>query len=141
MFSKIKEAWVKALLSGTYTQGHHALVVTRRDPDGGEPARTHCCLGVLTELYVKAHPDAPDAFLRPGAFYVLPLEVQEWAGLSGPNPSVAVDPDNPQYSRHTLSGLNDSQGAEGSSCPRSREESGAWTFAEIARVIESGDPQ
>jgi len=49
MNPEVKAQWIEALESGEYTQGRGAL--TKVGPDG---SRSHCCLGVLTDLAVKA---------------------------------------------------------------------------------------
>ena len=46
MKPRIKARWIKALLSGDYTQGRNAL---KSSTDGGKTFK-HCCLGVLCEL-------------------------------------------------------------------------------------------
>lgn len=47
MKAEIKELWVAALESGEYTQNKGCL---RKEG-------SFCCLGVLSDLYAKAHPD------------------------------------------------------------------------------------
>lgn len=85
MDARVKKIWVDALRSGEYSQGQHRL---RTDDN-------FCCLGVLCELHSKENPDGQ--WYRKhtyycgdrGAFYdgrVLPIPVQTWAGLDGPDP-------------------------------------------------------
>jgi hypothetical protein len=50
MKKKIAEKWVKALRSGKYKQGRHALKYKTK-----AGVTRHCCLGVLCELYQKEH--------------------------------------------------------------------------------------
>ena len=85
------KAWVAALRSGDYKQGHEYLKRTVY----GEPL--FCCLGVACELFAKAHPDTakwvPLALVeRVQALWVegavegesseLPPQVCEWLGLA-----------------------------------------------------------
>lgn len=48
MNKRIKTKWIKALLSGKYTQTSGALC---KEIEGGE--KGYCCLGILTDLYIK----------------------------------------------------------------------------------------
>jgi hypothetical protein len=114
MNTQIKERWVEELRNGKYKQGQGNLKAIK----DGEVR--HCCLGVLCELAVEAgiiqHNEGGgfktnDDFPRN---LILPAEVQLWAELDGPNPSVG---DN------VLANLNDNGGS----------------FTEIARIIEESD--
>lgn len=92
MNPEIREQWCKALRSGEYKQTTGAL---RRLPEPSSPPG-HCCLGVLTDLYVKAtgktkttysyryNGEDMDIWDDPG----LPIVVMEWAGLSSDNPTL-----------------------------------------------------
>lgn len=106
----VMRLWVDALRSGEYEQT--TGVLTRVD-DNGE--RSHCCLGVLTELAIENGVDIPtkveDGCVIYGEdwFGMTPTEVQEWASFHSTLPN----------GMH-LPTLND-QGA---------------TFAEIADLIE-----
>lgn len=85
MNEEIKGQWLSALRSGEYLQGTGKL----NDGEGH-----YCCLGVLTDLAVKAGvcewtPKAdgilmsvadPDGYLESG---VLSEKVAEWAGMPG----------------------------------------------------------
>lgn len=120
----VKSLWLAALRSGEYTQTCGVL----KDGKG------HCCLGVLTELYLKDHPDAYwktiDTEIMKGFELIIPGEsrgigilsesVCEWAGLEGAdrhNPLIQkFDDDNGE----TLSGFND----------------GGTSFTAIADLIE-----
>lgn len=80
--NKIQKAWVRALRSGKYKQTQSNL--TKVDSNG--TATTHCCLGVLCELAVKA--GVPIAVKNEcavrtynGSEGSLPIEVRTWAGL------------------------------------------------------------
>ena len=81
------QAWIAALRSGEYTQGHGALSVNNK----------FCCLGVACDLYIKAHPNkakwVPDNYASErSTIHIsevyddygaeLAPEVQEWLGLS-----------------------------------------------------------
>jgi hypothetical protein len=89
----IADKWIAALESGKYSQAREAL----RTTDG------FCCLGVLSDLYIKEHPkeewtvtsltisNLTETFYSIkdtdpcGADYastVLPRQVQDWAGMS-----------------------------------------------------------
>jgi hypothetical protein len=78
----IKKRWLDALRSGKFKQGREAL----RSNHGGDTR--HCCLGVLCELAVE-----DGVARRKGNRYldcseILPRDVQHWAELDDPNPSV-----------------------------------------------------
>ena len=47
----IKRKWLKALRSGEYKQGRGRLLTCNVEGDNPK----FCCLGVLTDLYIKAH--------------------------------------------------------------------------------------
>lgn len=94
MNPEIREQWCKALRSGEYTQAQNDLRIRK---DG---TNSYCCLGVLTDLYVKA--GNPETFQVDGFranFNVweestLPEPVMQWAGLGSDNPVLAaVDPE------------------------------------------------
>lgn len=85
MNSKIKRAWIRALRSGKYARGEHALRTKRR----------YCCLGVLCDLYSKATGTKWEksagntaSFKMCGALDYLPNEVMKWAGLASDNPKL-----------------------------------------------------
>ena len=97
MDTTIKAAWVAALRSGEYTQGFQTLSKKKNS----EPA-CHCVLGVLCELALKAdvalvkavsflsHHERGETtfFSYDGGEQVLPVAVQQWAGLSKGDPKV-----------------------------------------------------
>lgn len=108
MNKQVKQKWIKALRSGNYKQSIGAMY------DG--KTNTHCCLGVLSRLYIKEHnisgknltsiiddqlgnKKAPSSY--PNA------KVLKWAGLH-------------HYTCHTLANKNDH----------------GVTFKEIAKYIE-----
>ena len=116
MNQEIKEKWVAALRSGEYQQGQNVLR-TKDDK--------FCCLGVLTDLCVKAG-KLPEGELSTEGFYhytngedrgeqgsVLPSPVADWAKIGSINPVS-------ESKGQTLAVLND----------------GGLTFGEIANVIE-----
>ena len=116
MNQSVKEKWIVALLSGDYIQTDGRLRST--DADGHA---SHCCLGVLCEIYVADHPevqwsDATGALLHPDAGE-LPRRIMEWAELGDQDPTPLS-----QRSK-TLASLND----------------GGSTFAEIADIIREDD--
>jgi len=124
MDKDIKTQWVGALRSGEYTQGIGHL----KSKGGREPS--HCCLGVLCELYDKAMGD--DAweygarlsggdvlYAHKGEKNYPSGEVMDWARLwdvvpDGGDNTVSIGHDN-------LASLND----------------GGKSFEEIANIIES----
>lgn len=115
MNSEVKTLWVDALRSNDYAQGHGFL---RTENSLGEPM--FCCLGVLCDLYLKAHPKELGWQGRASTFeffdsrYTLPKQVREWSGLDSRDPILF-----PSIG-FTASRANDS----------------GRTFAEIAAAIE-----
>lgn len=130
MNPQVKEMWVNALRSGEYNQATGKL----KTPQG------FCCLGVLTDLYVKEknqewilQSNNPEV-IDPEDYYTfqqtddfLPTSVSNWAGLNTNCPEVMVENDyceeysDDEYVPKELSDLNDN---------------GA-SFIEIADLIES----
>lgn len=123
MNNEIKQRWLSALRSGEYEQAKGAL----RRAKGG-----FCCLGVLCDLWLKEKGQEwqTEGFDPVDQVYfdlecptcegtgdLLPIEVQEWAGLSEMNPTLPAH----KYSQQSIAGLNDS----------------GWSFGEIANVIEA----
>lgn len=114
MNQEIKQRWVSALRSGKYQQGQGQL----RDNNG------YCCLGVLCDLWVREGHGRWDLIKdmwwvtngsRSNTTYtVLPLAVQEWAGLSSESPKIGG-------SNQSLIWLNDKA---------------SYDFNQIAAVIE-----
>lgn len=103
MHKQIAEKWCDALESGDYKQTIDCLC----DSNG------FCCLGVLTDLYIKAENvgewvesgNGRRTFVsQPGNQepHYLPTEVARWAGMFNGDPYVMVGEDNVQ-----LSTLND----------------------------------
>ncbi len=85
MKPEIKEKWLKALRSGEYSQGSGCLKQT----DSGTEKVTHCCLGVLCEIYLEetreTWGDSSELYESLG---VLNKKVVEWAGLPDSNPDI-----------------------------------------------------
>lgn len=93
MDAKIKARWIKALKSKKYKQGKAAL----KTEEG------FCCLGVLCDLYAKAHKlkwkdgckanQGMTACSRLGRFPTLirlPAKVRDWAGLKQNDPQIGL---------------------------------------------------
>ena len=91
MNAEVKEQWVAALESGDYDQCRGYL----------HSGMGYCCLGVLTELYIQAHPEGrgwQPSSSKSSVFSfgssddrltsLLPEVVQEWAGLKSDSPEV-----------------------------------------------------
>lgn len=89
MNPKVKSKWVKALRSGKYKQDKGTL----------KSGKGYCCLGVLTDLYIKEKKlkigwKAETSILgskihrfKDQATF-LPSVVKKWAGIAEKNPSV-----------------------------------------------------
>lgn len=126
MNSEVKKIWIKALLSKKYKQGKGCL------KRGDE----YCCLGVLTDLYLKKfHPeivwnqitDLYPVFKNHNDVdfdKFLPEEVMKWAGFTLNDPIVCYSPEDP------ASGVFE---AEGSLAVYNDEGS---SFEEIAAIIQ-----
>ena len=101
MNPKAKVQWITALRSDEYEQGNYVLSAGR-----GTEGATHCCLGVLTEVYHEATVTISD----PNDWHRgHPTEyITDWAGLD-------------ERVMATLINMNDNQGK---------------TFLEIADYIE-----
>lgn len=140
MNPEIKALWIEALRSGEYKQGRGCL---KADYSG---KAQYCCLGVLTELAVKAgvieegttdfdgeycYSDVtPDGYKRTEQFG-LPLRVQEWSGVDNTSGRLADPID------FTKPGC--SCGCEGAMLAPSLiclNDTAKYTFAQIADVIE-----
>lgn len=114
MNPEVKEKWLKALRSGEYIQARAAL----RNKD------SYCCLGVLCDLYrkevggewIEEYTNFDQTFIAEGISesYFLPLQVQEWAGLSSHRGWESSDRED------SLADMNDT----------------GRSFEEIAQVIE-----
>ena len=114
MNPEIRAQWCAALRSGDYPQGKQQL----RAPGG------YCCLGVLSELAVKAEALGPPVYDAEHEWWTyngrnnyLPEAVMEWSGLGDCNPEVWF-----RGEFTWLAKIND----------------GGATFAEIADLIDGG---
>lgn len=107
-------AWVEALESGDYAQCKGQL---RKDIYAGpnETRTAHCCLGVATDLYLKAHgedwSDSGNLAKNPAiAIYPddgsLSYRVMDWLGISQDDPVLHE----PSRSDTTATTMNDSEG-------------------------------
>lgn len=76
MKKEVMEKWVAALRSGKYKQGRDKL--KKKDTKG---VIRHCCLGVLCELYNEQNKNNKYAFSDKDDQQLLPLEVEQWAGM------------------------------------------------------------
>lgn len=119
MNPEVRTAWCQALRSEEYTQGRHRLRVHHSDGTYG-----YCCLGVLTDLAIKAGVlESWDVLSERGSMGTLSLEVREWAGLTGEfayNPPIGSHSDGRQI---FATGANDDL---------------RWDFARIADAIDGG---
>ena len=115
MKKKIKEQWIQALRSGEYSQTAGCL----------HSENGFCCLGVLTDLYLKEFDedwnagDPSDEVLSyhiDGEYNYLPEHVKIWAGLDSESPIIVMQ----DGKEDALANLNDSE----------------TTFEEIAQIIE-----
>lgn len=113
MNQEIKVKWVEALRSGEYEQGVKALC--QFQPDATTP--NFCCLGVLTDLYIKEKNLAWRVIetSRLGTKIMefedndamLAESVQDWAGFHNWCPSVPFKNDYGYEYNRALSSLND----------------------------------
>lgn len=119
MYDLAKEAWLKALRSGEFTQGKNRLAASNLKNGAVE----YCCLGVLCEVAVrnganvtKASKDGHEVSYDNRSQW-LPNSIANWAGLEDGDPIVSTDD-----GRLTpLSYLNDIE---------------EMSFEEIARLVE-----
>lgn len=131
----VKKKWLSALRSKKYRQGTNDLRIK------GNKCYNHCCLGVLTELYINS----PEGKLRkakwskedPGCLEltgprgqtnngVLPAAVRRWAGLNSSNPMVPVCTITGKR-KATLASINDGE---------TELKGKRGTFKVIANIIE-----
>lgn len=117
MNTDIKNQWVTALRSGEFIQGRQRL---RSDTisDDGICTSSFCCLGVLCELYDRAHPENIGYDRGRGYFLhiaSIPDEVREWSELTD-----TLGVFYPEGNMTSLSALNDT----------------GSTFEEIADLID-----
>lgn len=134
MNPEIKERWLAALRSGDYKQTDGYLNVSSDNPEGSE-FDGYCCLGVLCEIAVadgviQKQRVSGQNFFEFGDpsrddwdYSVLPISVQEWAGLTEGNPSVNLleEGDDPEADNWT---------------PVSEPNDNGASFEKIADLIE-----
>ena len=87
MNQEIKQRWIQALRSGEYEQGYENLYHCGK----------FCCLGVLTDLYIKEHDlqwhkDVADLWSFENNGGTVPESVQKWAGISNDMPVILGEP-------------------------------------------------
>jgi hypothetical protein len=89
----IKQLWIEALRSGRYEQGTGVLRNTNNE---------YCCLGVLCDIYDDQGWGQPNDYMYPYFGYeeFLPLEVQQWAGVTREGELSSAE-------NHTLAYFND----------------------------------
>lgn len=93
MNAEIRTEWCAGLRSGEYPQTHGTLHRTADRVYDGSPPEGYCCMGVLTDLYVKAgNSETYEREGYPSPFNVwdngdLAPPVMEWAGLKDSNPT------------------------------------------------------
>jgi hypothetical protein len=78
MKPEIKQKWVEALRSGDYKQTKGMLRRTT-------PEQSYCCLGVLTDLYIKENNGNWNNYAGKTS---LTHSVKEWAGLKVNDPTL-----------------------------------------------------
>lgn len=88
MNPNIKNRWITALKNGGYKQCRVRLI------DKGGSEIKHCCLGVLTDLYIQDRvPSVRKTNINNIVFETgtgfLHMLVKEWAGLFSKNPFIA----------------------------------------------------
>jgi hypothetical protein len=132
---EIKAQWVTALLSDDYVQGHNRLTTIEHDENGAEVLREDCCLGVLTDLGVKAGIVTTEVnkygsvtYGSEGVRDFLPHEVVAWAELTEFSPRVPYG-DGTQALATLNDGNSGSYDPPDTLIPR-------HTFAQIADLIE-----
>jgi len=88
MNKRIKQKWIKALRSGKYKQGRGHLHYDDK----------YCCLGVLTELYIREHNGEKWEKMLGGNLFCfkaeecnLPEVVSDWAGLEEKDPLIVIN--------------------------------------------------
>lgn len=116
----VKKKWLKALRSGKYKKTTHAL----------HCGKGFCCLGVLTDLYIKENPKyrswkrATDSSMSyKGEGSIIPSSVKRWAGIKASNPVMNV---RGSIIQANLAELNDGSW-----------QIKPWSFKRIAKLIEA----
>lgn len=126
MRAAIKKLWVKALKYGKYKKCK------------GKLHRKHgfCCLGVLTDLYIKIMKPSTNWSCGTGGFFyfnqeenTLPAEVRDWAGLGKDNPGISFNGEGIE-----LTTCNDGRTKE--SCDAAEKPIKPMPFKKIAGLIQ-----
>jgi hypothetical protein len=130
MNTRIKKLWLEALRSGQYKQGYRVLH-RMLYPDSYEVGDVYCCLGVLTDLYIKDTGGGKWVYTEEQNKYtyhnscnepintdILPIEVKDWAELDSCDPMLRMSCNKVDF---PCSNTNDSQ---------------KHSFTEIANAIE-----
>lgn len=134
MNQEIKARWLEALRSGDYKQTDGYLNISSAIPEDDE-FDGYCCLGVLCEIAVadgviQKQRVSENSFFEYGNpdkgdwdYSVLPVSVQDWAGLTESNPSVnAIEADDDPLADNWM--------------PLSEPNDNGMTFDQIADWIE-----
>lgn len=86
MHPEVKQRWIAALRSDEYQQGKGKLKQEINGQIG------HCCLGVLTDLFIKDYKDSKWEQIKNGSYFhykgvvgVLHPEVKRWSGINTDN--------------------------------------------------------
>ena len=98
MNQEILKKWLAALRSGEFEQGSDQL----HNPERG----THCCLGVLTQLWIDENPKERSwgpkepcefqygkSYRTLWSYTGLPWEIRDWSGLEDFDPPIDHDDD------------------------------------------------
>jgi hypothetical protein len=106
----VKAVWIEALRSGNYQQGRGVLTNI-----GSNGAASHCCLGVLCQLYNQTFDDLVVDVVDGHIYYnnvgaYLPNVVADWSGLTDFNDQVALADRNDgsdHHQKHTFAEIAD----------------------------------
>lgn len=121
---KIKNAWIKALLSGKFKK------IKKKLHNGKE--QNYCALGVLQHLYNKEHKGNEIGMLDEGS---LDESVAQWAGFTDSHTD-GVDVDGTFSTPFLLKGKKGDILDEYSSIPELNDSPRNFSFACIAKVIK-----
>ena len=113
MNKQIKEQWIDNLTNGKYVQGQGRLC---------NPENQFCCLGVLSDMYIKAHrsevrwdaqEDEEPIFMSETTIfeaYYAPEVVLDWAGIEYPEGNATNEVDGHLFNKSAagiVSKMND----------------------------------
>jgi len=103
MKKTVATKWVKALRSGKFKQAESFLKI---DDDDGNP--THCCLGVLCELYNDEMRKSKKKTLPVrSSDNLLPRKVMNWAGMQSRDGKFGIDTYYESLNPSDLTRMND----------------------------------